>query len=271
MKHDDSSSSSLPKAVARYETSLFEAASNCKKNYNFDFLDFLKISTKSSQCMLGIDEAGRGPVLGPMVYSCALSPINRLNELKTIGLADSKALSEKQREKLLEEMLSKCDWISAIVHVISPVYITEKMLDKSKTSLNVISQDSAIQLIQSVLDSGINLVEVKKYDSHYPVTKSYLRACMDPVFGFPSLVRSSWSTASSLLDQHGVSVKWEDDETHEEVIQAKKLARKREHSKGTCKLSNFFNNAQSKLSTFDALKRQPFFVQTGLVHVQTIT
>lgn len=63
----------------------------------------------------------------------------------------------------------------------------------------------------------------------------------------------------------------EDDETHEEVIQAKKLARKREHSKGTCKLSNYFNNAQSRSSTPDALQRQPFFVRTGLVHVQTIT
>ncbi|CAH8558360.1 unnamed protein product [Schistosoma mattheei] len=340
LNSNDSASGSLPKAVARYETSLSEAALNCKKNYKFDLLDLLTTSTKSNQCMLGIDEAGRGPVLGPMVYACALSPISRLNELKTIGLADSKTLNENQRDKLLKEMLNKCDWISAVVHVISPVYITEKMLDKSKTSLNAISHDSAIQLIQSVLDSGVNLVEVyvdtvgkaehyqtklqnlfpqlkirveSKADDIYPivsaasifakvtrdrvlqmwpkeergsvpegtglgsgypgdpVTKSYLRACMDPVFGFPSLVRSSWSTASSLLDQHGVSVRWEDDETHEEVIQAKKLARKREHSKGTCKLSNYFNNAQSRSSTPDALQRQPFFVRTGLVHVQTIT
>ncbi|RTG88921.1 ribonuclease H2 subunit A, partial [Schistosoma bovis] len=328
LNSNDSASGSLPKAVARYETSLSEAALNCKKNYKFDLLDLLTTSTKSNQCMLGIDEAGRGPVLGPMVYACALSPISRLNELKTIGLADSKTLNENQRDKLLKEMLNKCDWISAVVHVISPVYITEKMLDKSKTSLNAISHDSAIQLIQSVLDSGVNLVEVyvdtvgkaehyqtklqnlfpqlkirveSKADDIYPivsaasifakvccycskihvtffqnfyedpVTKSYLRACMDPIFGFPSLVRSSWSTASSLLDQHGVSVRWEDDETHEEVIQAKKLARKREHSKGTCKLSNYFNNAQSRSSTPDALQRQPFFVRTGLVHVQTIT
>ncbi|KAK4470811.1 hypothetical protein MN116_006329 [Schistosoma mekongi] len=339
LSDESSSKYNNSETVLRYETSLSEAASNCKKNYNFNFLDFLTVSAKSSQCMLGIDEAGRGPVLGPMVYACALSPINRLNELTTIGLADSKTLNEIQRERLLQDMLDKCDWISAVVHVISPVYITEKMLDRSKTSLNVISHDSAIQLIQTVLDSGINLVEAyvdtvgkaehyeaklqnlfpqlkirveSKADDTYPivsaasifakvtrdrilqmwpkeergnvpdgsslgsgypgdpVTKSYLRACIDPVFGFPSLVRSSWSTASTLLEQHGVSVKWEDDETHEEAIEAKKLAKKREYSKGTCKLSNFFNT-QSKVSTSNALQRQPFFVRTGLVHVQTIT
>ncbi|CAH8566971.1 unnamed protein product [Schistosoma intercalatum] len=170
LNSNDSASGSLPKAVARYETSLSEAALNCKKNYKFDLLDLLTTSTKSNQCMLGIDEAGRGPVLGPMVYACALSPISRLNELKTIGLADSKTLNENQRDKLLKEMLNKCDWISAVVHVISPVYITEKMLDKSKTSLNAISHDSAIQLIQSVLDSGVNLVETRS--SHYLVVKT---------------------------------------------------------------------------------------------------
>lgn len=40
------------------------------------------------------------------------------------------------------------------------------------------------------------------------VTKEWLRANMDRLFGFPSLVRFSWSTCRDLLKSDGVSVKW---------------------------------------------------------------
>lgn len=53
------------------------------------------------------------------------------------------------------------------------------------------------------------------YGTGYPgdaVTKQWLEGHIDKVFGFPSLVRFSWSTCDPLLEKHAVPVKWECDE-----------------------------------------------------------
>lgn len=41
-----------------------------------------------------------------------------------------------------------------------------------------------------------------------PVTKRFLRKNIDPVFGFPNIVRNSWSTAFDLLEKGAVKIKW---------------------------------------------------------------
>ena len=53
--------------------------------------------------MAGVDEAGRGPLAGPVVAAAVI-----LDDLKPIkGLADSKALSPRQRERLFDEVRAK--------------------------------------------------------------------------------------------------------------------------------------------------------------------
>ena len=49
----------------------------------------------------------------------------------------------------------------------------------------------------------------QEWGSGYPgdaVTKKFLRDNLDPVFGFPTIVRFSWSTAEKILNEKGVKV-----------------------------------------------------------------
>lgn len=52
----------------------------------------------------GIDEAGKGPVIGPMVVAGVMVSENQLSSLEQLGLRDSKATSSKRREFLAREM-----------------------------------------------------------------------------------------------------------------------------------------------------------------------
>lgn len=45
-----------------------------------------------------------------------------------------------------------------------------------------------------------------------PQTKRFLTECIDEIFGFPKIVRFSWSTASTIIDKKCLKVTWDDDE-----------------------------------------------------------
>ena len=58
-------------------------------------------------------------------------------------------------------------------------------------------------------------LEVESWGSGYPgdpVTKNFLTNSIDTVFGLPSLVRYSWSTAEKIIDEKCVKVLWNEDE-----------------------------------------------------------
>ena len=55
---------------------------------------------KGINSIAGIDEAGRGPLAGPVVVACVVMPKDSMIE----GVNDSKKVSEKKREKLFEEI-----------------------------------------------------------------------------------------------------------------------------------------------------------------------
>ena len=77
--------------------------------------------------IVGVDEAGRGPLAGPVVAAAVI-----LDDLKPIkGLADSKVLSASRREKLFDEIRAKalcCSIAEASVEEIDQLNILQATL-----------------------------------------------------------------------------------------------------------------------------------------------
>lgn len=75
----------------------------------------------------GVDEAGRGPLAGPVVAAAVI-----LDDLQPIaGLNDSKKLTEKRREKLYDEILAKalcCSIAEASVQEVDSLNILQATL-----------------------------------------------------------------------------------------------------------------------------------------------
>ncbi|KAF6717968.1 Ribonuclease H2 subunit A [Oryzias melastigma] len=115
---------------------------------------------RTEDCCLGVDEAGRGPVLGPMVYGICFCPVSKKQELKDLKVADSKTLSEEERENLFQNLDEAKSYVGWALHVLAPNTISTSMLQRMKYNLNALSHDTAISLIQYALDSGVQLKEI---------------------------------------------------------------------------------------------------------------
>ncbi len=67
------------------------------------FNTMMEFDTRYRQAgyVAGVDEAGRGPLAGPVVAGCVVLPEN----FNVLGIDDSKKLSEKKREDLFEKIV----------------------------------------------------------------------------------------------------------------------------------------------------------------------
>jgi len=91
----------------------------------------------------GIDESGRGPLLGPLIV--AGLTIATDNPLKAIGVRDSKQLTPKRREQLAEQILHLVTRTEIIV-------IPAADIDRLRTTqtLNEIEVDAFAKIIESL-------------------------------------------------------------------------------------------------------------------------
>ena len=92
----------------------------------------------------GLDEAGRGPVFGPMVLCGVKFEERGLEELKAAGVRDSKLLSPRRRETLARAITGKAAGLEIVEF--SPVEIDEFRLLK-KINLNELEAKTFAQII----------------------------------------------------------------------------------------------------------------------------
>lgn len=78
-----------------------------------------KLMEKGYTLVAGVDEAGRGPLAGPVVASAVILEV----DTQIIGLRDSKKISEKKREGVYEDIKSKA--IAFAYDVVDVQYIDD--------------------------------------------------------------------------------------------------------------------------------------------------
>lgn len=97
----------------------------------------------------GVDDAGRGPIIGPLVIAGVLINDDQIPLLKSLRVKDSKQLSPKRREKLAEEIKKiaiKYEIIELSPAEIDKVVLTGKKLHK----LNLLEAKAMAEVIKKL-------------------------------------------------------------------------------------------------------------------------
>ena len=115
--------------------------------------------SKGYKMVGGIDEAGRGPLAGPVVAACCILDPDE----KILGLDDSKKLSEKKREELFVTIKEKalayaiCEASPEEIDDINILEATKKAMRQCVKDLAAKGQSPDILLIDAVNLSGTGL------------------------------------------------------------------------------------------------------------------
>jgi len=123
--------------------------------------------TKGMEHIAGIDEAGRGPLAGPVVIASVIMPKDSFIE----GVNDSKKVSEKKREKLYEQIIEEA--VSYSVAIIDEKKIDEvNILNATKLGLtecieNLKTKPSIILVdaLEHIDTKGIPYMSIVKGDA----------------------------------------------------------------------------------------------------------
>ena len=104
---------------------------------------------------LGIDDAGRGPVIGPMVLAGCLIDEKDEKELKLLGVKDSKQLTQKRREFLAEKIKDIAETFEIVLAY--PEEIDET--NKAGVNLNALEAMKMAEVINKI-NKGYGKIKV---------------------------------------------------------------------------------------------------------------
>ena len=100
------------------------------------------------ELIAGIDEAGRGCLIGPMAVCGLCLHKEREKEIQKIGVKDSKQLSPKKREYLVA-------LIHEIAHSVHVVLVSPWEIDRE--NLNVLTMKKSVEIINKLTPDSIYL------------------------------------------------------------------------------------------------------------------
>jgi len=119
------------------------------------------------QYICGIDEAGRGPLAGPVVVGAVIMPKNSMIE----GVNDSKKISESKREKLFELITQEAISYSVgivdqtVIDEINILNATKKALTESIMELGTKPDVIMVDALNKIDTCGIPYISVIKGDA----------------------------------------------------------------------------------------------------------
>lgn len=139
----------------------------------------LKLYSDKVQYICGIDEAGRGPLAGPVVVGAVILPEDSFIE----GVNDSKKISEKKRERIYEQIIAEA--ISYGVGIVDQKTIDEiNILNATKLGVKLALEQMKIKPDLILVDAlnnmdtlGIPFKSVIKGDAkHYSIAAASIIA-----------------------------------------------------------------------------------------------
>lgn len=102
----------------------------------------------ANKTTLGIDEAGRGPVLGQMVLSAVVLDSKSASALTRAGLADSKSYGSGKRAKMIRAELAAKVHETAVFVSVEVVDVSEVDRRVRLSELNLLERECAVRMIE---------------------------------------------------------------------------------------------------------------------------